>query len=170
MSITYSTGFIGYFVAFNAPNNLFEKPEERKNWDESQKLNWFANLWNRGFAQCVVEGKPITAEAARNQLELGEEDSRNRFFKDEMQHRLVRYLTMSFIVQLNETSRDELQVDQIWFVKSSDYDPLKICVTFPSTEAKTGFISLADSSDKFGNRLLERLVKEYMHKHGLRWE
>ena len=169
MKISYQQDFVGYFVEYNAPNKLFRKPEERKNLNDDQKQEWFSSFWRDGFAQTVQESEIITAEVARDQLGLTEIDSRSRFFKNDMQHRLTRYSDMSFIVQLDQLSSDEWQVNQIWFVSSRDFDPLKICVTFPSEESKKRFISLADGSDKYGNRLLEKLVRDYMREHGQSW-
>jgi len=77
---------------------------------------------------------------------------------------------MSFIIQLEQHSPDNLQVNQIWFLSSRDFDPLKICVTFPTEESKERFISLSNKSDKYGNKLLEQIVREYMSKHGKSWD
>lgn len=169
MNVTYQRGFVGYFVDYNAPNKLFQKQDDRKNWNEDQKQQWFSNFWDHDFAQTVIESEIIAPEVARDQLGLNEDDRRGRFFKDNMQHRLARYKDMIFIVQLEQHSTDDLQVNQIWFLSSRDFDPLKICVTFPSEESKKRFISLANDSDKYGNKLLERLVQDYMRQNGQNW-
>lgn len=169
MNITYQLGFVSYFVDYNAPNKLFRKSDERKKWTDEQKEKWFSHFWTHYFLKAVLESEIIASDVARNQLGLTNDDKRATFFKDEMQHRLVRYEDMTFIIQLEKRFSDNLQVNQIWVLSSRDFDPLKICVTFPTEESKKRFISLTTDSDKYGNRLLELLVQNYMREHGQNW-
>jgi len=89
MNITYQLGFVSYFVGYNAPNKLFRESDDRKNWNDEQKQQWFSHFWDHSFLKAVTESKIITSDVARSQLKFDDDDSRVRFFRENMQHRLV---------------------------------------------------------------------------------
>ncbi len=164
--ISYSEDFVWYFVNHNAPLRLVDKRKD-ETIEKSEALKKFNAHWENGMHEAIQKAEDVTPEHSWQQLELDENYNvrKRKFFDRSARHREFRYEAMTFIVQMNASG----VVNQIWFVPSRDYDPLKICVTFPTEESKQRFLSLSDSSDKYGNKLLEKIVKEYMAKHNQSW-
>lgn len=170
MPVTYAMQFVPNFVAHNAPNVLFQSGVKRREWSKEQCIDWFEkSFWPR-FQEAIVQSETLTADGAKKQLDLKADDPRSRFIREDMQHRLVRHDGLSYIAQVQSQVGGDIEVNQIWYIDSGDHDPLKICVTFPNEETKARFIALAGEGDKYGTKLLRRLVQEYMRSNGANWD
>lgn len=160
--ISFDESFVWYFANFNAPKHMFDKKKDVEISHEVA-LRKFTRHWRNGMQTEVINVTVCATDVAWEQLELDDDYNlkKRRHFKRDQEHRQFRYHNMSFIAQI-----DDRVVNQIWFVPSRDYDPLKICVTFKNEQAKERFISLSTHDDPYGNKLLTRLVKDYMAEKG----
>jgi hypothetical protein len=139
------------------PQKLFGDFDKRQAMDMAKRVALFDTAWKAGLEMAVVGADHCEPEWALERLK----DAYRPYFQRDLEHREFRFDRMQFIAQLRKDGAAH-ELNQLWFVPSSDRDPKVLYVRFDTEEERKRFGELASELGWNDEDLGLRLVSQFM--------
>jgi hypothetical protein len=156
MSIIYANNKQKAFHARYGYNPIFGMDvDKRERLTDSQAVDLFDSVWEKALRAAIENAETCMLEHAQHKLKNNEKS----FLDSKQEQREFVLKDGVFIAQLRE-QRDsmELEVTQLWFVRSSNPDPRTLYVRFDTQSQRERFREFAKSKGFHEDRDLGKLL------------
>lgn len=159
MKVVVKDNQLKKYHARNGYNKIFGMDvDERKEMSEEQLIERFDDIWHGALLRAIVGADKCSALDAKKKLRANQ----RQYFVDTQEHREFLLEQGLFIAQLQSSLSEELELTQLWFVRSSDSDPRVLYIRFDTASEREEFRKLAQNLRWVDEELGKRLVLDFM--------
>ena len=144
------------------PNKLLSDrySEERQKMNDNQLIKMFDQIWEAFLEKAIISAEVCDVNFVKTKLSNNE----LKFMDSQQKHYTFRLKNLDFITQLKLLSHNKYELNQLWFIKSTDKSPNCILVCFDKVEERKNFTEIAKMLNWEDHKLAKQLLLDFMAK------